>query len=69
MYAPEGLGTNLDEKTIRGNPKEIVHRNTSFQGQDLLIVNQTAAAKFDPAPCKLSRFPCHAKVLLVCFDY
>ncbi|KAH7045550.1 nuclear protein DGCR14 [Linnemannia elongata] len=50
MYAPEGLGTNLDEKTIRGNPKEIVHRNTSFQGQDLLIVNQTAAAKFDPAP-------------------
>ncbi|KAF9550974.1 DiGeorge syndrome critical region protein 14 [Mortierella hygrophila] len=50
MYAPEGLGTNLDEKSIRGNPKEIVHRNTSFQGQDLLIVNQTAAAKFDPAP-------------------
>ncbi|KAF8939533.1 DiGeorge syndrome critical region protein 14 [Haplosporangium gracile] len=50
MYAPEGLGTNLDEKSIRGNPKEIVHRNTSLQGQDLLIVNQTAAAKFDPAP-------------------
>ncbi|KAF9152401.1 hypothetical protein BG015_005300 [Linnemannia schmuckeri] len=50
MYAPEGLGTNLDEKSIRGNPKEIVHRNTSLQGQDLLIVNQTAAAKFDPVP-------------------
>ncbi|KAK3833811.1 MAG: nuclear protein DGCR14 [Linnemannia elongata] len=50
MYAPEGLGTNLDEKLIRGNPKEIVHRNTSLQGQDLLIVNQTAAAKFDPTP-------------------
>ncbi|KAG0298242.1 DiGeorge syndrome critical region protein 14 [Linnemannia gamsii] len=50
MYAPEGLGTTLDEKSIRGNPKEIVHRNTSFQGQDLLMVNQTAAAKVDPAP-------------------
>ncbi|KAF9123171.1 DiGeorge syndrome critical region protein 14 [Mortierella sp. 14UC] len=50
MYAPEGLGTTLDEKSIRGNPKEIVHRNTGFQGQDLLMINQTAAAKFDPAP-------------------
>ncbi|KAG0272550.1 DiGeorge syndrome critical region protein 14 [Linnemannia exigua] len=50
MYGPEGLGTNIDEKSIRGNPKEIVHRNTGFQGQDLLMINQTAAAKFDPAP-------------------
>ncbi|KAF9980821.1 DiGeorge syndrome critical region protein 14 [Mortierella antarctica] len=49
MYFPEGLGTQLDEKTTRGNPKEIVHRNTSFQGQDLLVVNQAAASKFDPA--------------------
>ncbi|KAF9960791.1 DiGeorge syndrome critical region protein 14 [Mortierella alpina] len=50
MYFPEGLGTQLDEKTIRGNPKEILHRNTGFQGQDLLVVNQAAASKLDPAP-------------------
>ncbi|KAF9107351.1 hypothetical protein BGX29_006559 [Mortierella sp. GBA35] len=50
MYPPEGLGTNLDEKSIRGHPKEIVHRNTGFQGQDLLVINQAAAAKFDPTP-------------------
>ncbi|KAF9177864.1 DiGeorge syndrome critical region protein 14 [Haplosporangium sp. Z 767] len=50
MYFPEGLGTSLDEKSLRGNPKEIVHKNTSFQGRDLLVVNQTAAAKIDPAP-------------------
>ncbi|KAF9907989.1 DiGeorge syndrome critical region protein 14 [Linnemannia zychae] len=50
MYAPEGLGTTLDEKSIRGNPKEIVHKNTGFQGQDLMMINQAAAAKFDPAP-------------------
>ncbi|KAF9929390.1 hypothetical protein FBU30_001594 [Linnemannia zychae] len=50
MFAPEGLGTVLDERSIRGNPKEIVHRNTGFQGQDLLVINQKAAAKFDPAP-------------------
>ncbi|KAF9095239.1 hypothetical protein BGX23_000848 [Mortierella sp. AD031] len=50
MYPPEGLGTNLDEKSIRGQPKEIVHRNTGFQGQDLLVINQAAAAKFDPTP-------------------
>ncbi|KAF9572228.1 DiGeorge syndrome critical region protein 14 [Mortierella alpina] len=50
MYFPEGLGTQLDEKTSRGNPKEIVHRNTGFQGQDLLVVNQAAASKLDPAP-------------------
>ncbi|KAI8601469.1 nuclear protein DGCR14 [Dissophora ornata] len=50
MYNPEGLGTLLDEKTIRGSPKEIVYRNTSFQGRDLLVVNQAAAAKIDPTP-------------------
>ncbi|CAO3569177.1 unnamed protein product [Mortierella alpina] len=50
MYFPEGLGTQLDEKAIRGNPKEILHKNTGFQGQDLLVVNQAAASKFDPAP-------------------
>ncbi|KAG0259424.1 DiGeorge syndrome critical region protein 14 [Mortierella polycephala] len=50
MYFPEGLGTNLDEKSLRGSPKGIIHQNTSFQGRDLLVVNQAAAAKFDPAP-------------------
>ncbi|KAG0203123.1 DiGeorge syndrome critical region protein 14 [Mortierella sp. GBA30] len=50
MYFPEGLGTELEEKLIRGNPKEIVHKNTGFQGQDLLVVNQAAASKFDPDP-------------------
>ncbi|KAF9582463.1 DiGeorge syndrome critical region protein 14 [Lunasporangiospora selenospora] len=50
MYFPEGLGTNLDQSLIRGNPKEIVHSNTSFQGHDLLVVNKTAAAKVNPAP-------------------
>ncbi|KAG0374513.1 hypothetical protein BGX24_010320 [Mortierella sp. AD032] len=50
MFSPEGLGTNIDETSIRGNPKEIIYRNTGFQGQDLLMINQTAAARFDPAP-------------------
>ncbi|KAK3842316.1 MAG: nuclear protein Es2-domain-containing protein [Linnemannia gamsii] len=50
MFSPEGLGTNIDETSIRGNPKEIIYRNTGFQGQDLLMISQTAAAKFDPAP-------------------
>ncbi|KAF9951847.1 DiGeorge syndrome critical region protein 14 [Mortierella alpina] len=66
MYFPEGLGTQLDEKTIRGNPKEIVHKNTGFQGQDLLVVNQAAASKFDPAPCTSLRHAnasSHVKVL------
>ncbi|KAI7829002.1 nuclear protein Es2-domain-containing protein [Gamsiella multidivaricata] len=48
MYYPEGLGTHLDEETIRASPKEIAHRNTGFQGRDLLMVNQAAAAKIDP---------------------
>ncbi|KAF8985968.1 hypothetical protein BGZ46_000054 [Entomortierella lignicola] len=48
MYNPEGLGTTLDLITTRGEPKEIVHRNTGFQGRDLLVVNQKAAAKVDP---------------------
>lgn len=47
MYYPEGLGTVLEEKDIRAAPKEIVHRNTGFQGRDLLVVNQAAAAKLD----------------------
>jgi len=52
MYQPEGLGTDLNDRIIRGNPKEISHANTAFQGTDLLVVNQAAAAKFDPTPCK-----------------
>ncbi|KAF9970438.1 DiGeorge syndrome critical region protein 14 [Actinomortierella ambigua] len=48
MYFPEGVGTTLVQgDLLRGNPKEIVHRNTGFQGQDLLVLNQTAAAKID----------------------
>ncbi|KAG0226478.1 DiGeorge syndrome critical region protein 14 [Actinomortierella wolfii] len=48
MYYPEGLGTTLiQDDLLRGRPKEIVHRNTGFQGQDLLVINQTAAAKID----------------------
>ncbi|KAG0252024.1 hypothetical protein DFQ27_008320 [Actinomortierella ambigua] len=48
MYYPEGLGTYLVQgDLLRGSPKEIVHRNTGFQGQDLLVLNQTAAAKID----------------------
>jgi len=58
MYAPEGLGTSLDEKSIRAKPKEIVHMNTGFQGQDLLVVNQTAAAKFDPTQCRPQIIQC-----------
>ncbi|KAG0330044.1 DiGeorge syndrome critical region protein 14 [Dissophora globulifera] len=50
MYNPEGLGTHLDERSIRASPKEIVHHNTSFQGRDLLVVNQAAAAKINPSP-------------------
>ncbi|KAG0051084.1 DiGeorge syndrome critical region protein 14 [Gryganskiella cystojenkinii] len=50
MYLPEGLGSDLNDRAIRGNPKEIAHANTAFQGHDLLVVNQAAAAKFDPAP-------------------
>jgi len=68
MYFPEGLGTQLDEKAIRGNPKEIVHKNTGFQGQDLLVVNQSAASKFDSAPCMLLRHvdaSLHFKLLIV----
>ncbi|KAF9275832.1 DiGeorge syndrome critical region protein 14 [Mortierella alpina] len=62
MYFPEGLGTQLDEKTIRGNPKEIVHKNTGFQGQDLLVVNQAAASKFDPTPYMKERVTDSPKV-------
>ncbi|KAF9175127.1 DiGeorge syndrome critical region protein 14 [Mortierella sp. AD011] len=51
MYQPEGLGTTLNLDTARGKPKEIVHRNTGFQGQDLLVVNQKAAAKVNPKTC------------------
>ncbi|KAG0229143.1 DiGeorge syndrome critical region protein 14 [Mortierella sp. GBA43] len=47
MYYPEGFGTLLEEKDIRAAPKEIIHRNTGFQGRDLLVVNQAAAAKLD----------------------
>ncbi|ORY96044.1 nuclear protein DGCR14 [Lobosporangium transversale] len=45
MYFPEGLGTNLDLGSTRAAPKEVVHRNTGFQGRDLLVVNQAAAKK------------------------
>ncbi|KAI1310548.1 DiGeorge syndrome critical region protein 14 [Mortierella claussenii] len=45
MYYPEGLGTNVALESIRAAPKEIVHRNTGFHGQDLLVVNQAAARK------------------------
>ncbi|KAF9112996.1 hypothetical protein BGX27_002392 [Mortierella sp. AM989] len=48
MYLPDGLGTTLNQDTARGEPKEIVHRNTGFEGRDLLVVNQKAAAKVDP---------------------
>ncbi|KAF9433725.1 DiGeorge syndrome critical region protein 14 [Entomortierella beljakovae] len=47
MYFPEGLGTTLNLDNTRGEPKEIVHRNTGFQGLDLLVVNQKAASKVD----------------------
>ncbi|GJJ72964.1 protein DGCR14 [Entomortierella parvispora] len=50
MYQPDGLGSDLNDRIIRGNPKEISHANTAFQGTDLLVVNQAAAAKFDPTP-------------------
>lgn len=54
MYYPEGLGTVLEEKNIRAAPKEIVHNNTGFQGRDLLVVNQAAAARLDSTRCKSS---------------
>lgn len=52
MYFPEGLGTNLLDEISRGSPKEIVHNNTNFPDRDLLVVNESAASKIDPAPCK-----------------
>ncbi|KAG0339344.1 DiGeorge syndrome critical region protein 14 [Podila horticola] len=50
MYFPEGLGTNLLDEISRGSPKEIVHNNTNFPDRDLLVVNESAASKIDPAP-------------------
>ncbi|KAG0031222.1 DiGeorge syndrome critical region protein 14 [Podila clonocystis] len=50
MYFPEGLGTNLLDEMSRGSPKEIVHNNTNFPDRDLLVVNESAASKIDPAP-------------------
>ena len=47
MYQPEGLGTELNDRIIRGNPKEIAHANTAFRGTDLLVVNPAAVARFE----------------------
>lgn len=54
MYFPEGLGTDLLDGMSRGSPKEIIHNNTNFPDRDLLVVNQSAASKIDPTPCKYS---------------